>query len=48
MNNKRTQYNKENNLNNVKNIGAPAREKKYDIRNGSIDWSKMDLIINGG
>ena len=46
--NNRTQYKKEKNVNNVKNNSAPAREKKYDIHSGSIDWSQMDLIINGG
>ncbi len=45
-NNKRTQYKNVKNENNVKNNGARAREKKYDIHNGSIDWSKIDEIIN--
>ena len=36
-----------NNENNVKNNNARPREKKYDCRNGSIDWSQMDMIING-
>ena len=44
--NKSPQYNKEKKENNVKNKGARVREKKYDYKNGSIDWSQMDLIIN--
>ncbi len=47
-NNNRTHNNKLNNLNNFKNKNARAQEKKHDIYNGSIDWSQMDLIINGG
>ena len=44
--NKSPQYKKENNVNNVKNNYARPREKKYDIYSGSIDWSKIDEIIN--
>ena len=44
-NNKRTQNNKEKNLNNAKNI---AQGRKGENNSGSIDWSQMDLIINGG
>ena len=46
-NNNRTHNNKLNNINNFKNKNAGAQEKKHDIYNGSIDWSQMDLIING-
>ena len=44
--NNRTQYKKEKNVNNVKNNSAPAREKKYNIYDGSIDWSTINEIIN--
>ena len=46
--NEQPQNNNYNNINNFKNKNARAREKKHDIYNGSIDWSQMDLIINGG
>ena len=45
-NNKRTQYKKEKNVNNINNYYAHARARKNDIYNGSIDWSQMDEIIN--
>lgn len=45
-NNERTQNKKEYKENNSKNSYAHSREKKYDIYNGSIDWSLMDMIIN--
>ena len=48
LTNNRPHNNNLNNSNNFKKKGADAREKKYDIYSGSIDWSKMDLIINGG
>lgn len=44
--NKSTHLNNIKNEKNVKNNGSRARERKNDIYNGSIDWSKMDMIIN--
>lgn len=44
--NKSTHNNNVNNVNNVKNNSAPAREKKYNIYDGSIDWSTINEIIN--
>ena len=45
--NKSTHLNNKNNVNNANKYNAHSR-KGYDIYSGSIDWSKMDLIINGG
>ena len=44
--NKSPQYKNVNNLKNVKNNSARPREKKYDIHNGSIDWSQVEMLIN--
>ncbi len=45
-NNKSPHKNKYNKVNNVNNYSARAREKK-SLKNGSIDWSLVDEIVNG-
>ncbi len=47
IDNKSTHLNNKNNVNNVNKYNARSR-KENDIYNGSIDWSLMDMIINGG
>ena len=44
--NKSPQYKNVNNLNNVNNRGARARKRENDYIIDSIDWSKIDMIIN--